>query len=145
MDVLVLIEVALPHWLNGANRTKRAQTDPKRAQTGPNRPKQGQTGPTWDFCHPKGWLLSYWIVTIPRDRDRLVNFDHPSDGDLPSDGDCPVQGMATIIGMMTNDHPKDGVHPWVRLEDFDHFGEGDLSRDSDRPENSDHPILRDGY
>ena len=50
--------------------------------------------------------------------------------------------MATIIGMITNDHSRDGGHPWHRLEDFDHFGEGDLPRDGDYPMNGDHH--RDG-
>ena len=40
-----------------------------------------------------------------------------------------VPGMVTIICMMANDHPRDGGHPWDRLESFDHFGEGDLPRD----------------
>ena len=46
--------------------------------------------------------------------------------------------MATIIGKMANDHPRDGGHPWDRLEDFDHFGEGDLPRDGGHPKNGDH-------
>ena len=51
--------------------------------------------------------------------------------------------MATIIGKMANDHPRDGGHPWDRLEDFDHFGEDDLPRDGDHhAKNADHH--RDG-
>ena len=46
--------------------------------------------------------------------------------------------MATIIGMITNDHSRDGGHPWGCLEDLDHFGEGHLPRDGDHPNNSDH-------
>ena len=30
-----------------------------------------------------------------------------------------VQRMVTIKDMMTNAHPRDGGHPWERLEDFD--------------------------
>ena len=40
----------------------------------------------------------------------------------PLHRDGSVAGMATIIGKMANDHPRDGGHPWDRLEDFDHFG-----------------------
>ena len=39
--------------------------------------------------------------------------------------------------MMTNYHPRDGGHPWARLEDFDHFGEGNLPKDGDHPKNGD--------
>ena len=46
--------------------------------------------------------------------------------------------MVTIIGMITNDHSRDGGHPWGCLEDLDHFGEGHLPRDGDHPNNSDH-------
>ena len=41
--------------------------------------------------------------------------------------------MATIIGMITNDHSRDGGHPWGCLEDLVHFGEGYLPRDGDHP------------
>ena len=39
-------------------------------------------------------------------------------------GMVTVLGMAmsNIISMMTNDHSRDGGHPWGRLEDLDHFG-----------------------
>ena len=46
--------------------------------------------------------------------------------------------MATIIVMMTNDHSKNGGHPWDPLEDFDHIGEGDLPKNGNRPKNDDH-------
>ena len=47
--------------------------------------------------------------------------------------------MATIIGMMTNDHPRDGCHPWDRLEDFDHSGEGNLPKNGDQRRDGDPP------
>ena len=53
-------------------------------------------------------------------------------------GMVTVLGMATIIGMMTNDHFRDGGHPWGRLEAFDHFWEGYFPRDGDHPKNGDH-------
>ena len=30
--------------------------------------------------------------------------------------------MSNIISMMTNDHSRDGGHPWGHLKDFDNFG-----------------------
>ena len=53
-------------------------------------------------------------------------------------GMVTILGMATIVGMMTNDHFRDGGHPWGRLEDLDHFGEGDLLRDGDCPRYGNH-------
>ena len=63
--------------------------------------------------------------------------------------------MATIIDMITNDHSRDGGHPWGRLEDLEHFGEGDHPNNSDHHRGGDLPrdsgclrnftILRDGY
>ena len=48
-----------------------------------------------------------------------------------------VLRMATITGMMTNAHPRDGGHPWERLEDFDLLEMVAVFRIS--------IILRDGY
>ena len=50
-----------------------------------------------------------------------------------------VLGMATIIGMMTNDHFRDGGHPWGCLEAFDHFWEGYFPRDGDHHKGGYHP------
>ena len=44
------------------------------------------------FYHPMGWLLSQGIVTILRDRDRLMILYHPMDGDFSKDGGCPRDG-----------------------------------------------------
>ena len=53
---------------------------------------------------------------------------------------------------MANDHPRDGCHPWDRLEDYHHFGEGDHPKKGDHHRDGDHPrvleiftIVRDGY